>query len=120
MSYHVTVINNSGLPVTASDGTAIPPKGTWVSSIIGNAYVESSMLGHLTFLDIGEQHIPGDSSETWGVLITYQGRHAVGRYEGGGKLTATINMLQQVALDGMTLRIAQYNPLVPHLALPPA
>jgi len=106
--YMVTVQNNSQYTFKTSDGATIAPNGTWQpKSAIGNAWVLSTQLGTINFLDIGDKHIPGDSKETWGVLISYQGEEVVGRYEGGGKLSVTINNFGQAQLSGMDLRQVQ-------------
>src|SRR4051794_26912069 len=103
--YNVSVMNASQFQLDASDGSQILPGATWNSSkAIGNAWVRSIERGTLGFFDIGDVHIPGDSGETWGVLISYQGEEVVGRYEGGGKLNVTINRYGQAELSGMDLR----------------
>ncbi len=103
--YVVTVVNWSRLTWTASDGTNIGPNGgKWQTGAIGNAWINCVQMGTMNFLDIGAEHVPGDSSETWGVLISYQGEEIVGRYEGGGKLNVTINQFMQAELSGIDLR----------------
>src|SRR4051794_20934502 len=77
--YNVSVQNSSQYTLEASDGATVPPNATWqTQAAIGNAWISSTQLGTLNFLDIGDQHIPGDSGETWGVLISYQGEEVVG------------------------------------------
>jgi hypothetical protein len=106
--YNVSVQNSSQYTLEASDGATVPPNATWqTQAAIGNAWISSTQLGTLNFLDIGDQHIPGDSGETWGVLISYQGEEVVGRYEGGGQLNVTINNFGQAQLSGMDLRQVQ-------------
>jgi hypothetical protein len=106
--YNVNVANKSSYIWQASDGTIIEPNGQWsTSEAIGNAFVQCQQLGTVNFLDIGDTHIPGDSNETWGVLISYQGEEVVGRYEGGGQLNVIINGFGQAALSGMDLRQVQ-------------
>ena len=106
MSYTLKVQNSSPYVWFDSDGAKIAPGASWSpqKEPLGNAWVSSSELGPLNFLDIGDKHIPGDSKETWGVLISYQGEEMVGRYEGGGQLSAVINNYGQVTLSGMDLR----------------
>ena len=104
MSYMVTLTNQSRATLTTSDGKQVPPNQQWTSGVIGDAWVSSDQFGHLNFLDIADTHIPGDSSETWGVLISYQGEEIVGRYEGGGQLSVAINAFGQAELGGMDLR----------------
>jgi hypothetical protein len=60
--------------------------------------------GVLSFHDIGDTHIGGDSGETWGVLVAYQGEEFVARYEGGGQLAVEINTFYQATLSGMDIR----------------
>jgi hypothetical protein len=55
------------------------------------------------------------------VLITYQGGHVVGRYEGGGALEITWNEFLQAEIGGkMTLRHVLLDPLVTELTPPAA
>ena len=105
MSYNLQLINGSPYTLEAADGSTVSPGGTWVTgSPIGNAWFRSNELGPLNFLDIASTHIPGDSKETWGVLISYQGEELVARYEGGGNLGVTMNELGQAELTGMDIR----------------
>ena len=112
MSYTVTIENSTDTPITAGDGTVIAPGGNWTSGTLGDTFAHSDEFGSISFVDLGDQHIGGDSSETWGCLITYQGEHMVGRYEGGGQLTVSFNRYLQATLTGMDLRLVQLNPLV--------
>ncbi|MEA2439423.1 MAG: hypothetical protein QOH76_847 [Thermoleophilaceae bacterium] len=106
--YNVSVMNGSQYTMQASDGATVPPGATWTTQQgIGNAWIRSDQLGAINFLDIADQHIPGDSGETWGVLISYQGEEVVGRYEGGGQLNVTVNNFGQAELSGMDLRQVQ-------------
>ena len=103
--YQVRLLNRSPLTLKTSDGQTIAPNGTWQTpGNLGNAWVTSTESGPLDFLDLGNQHIPGDSGETWGVLISFQGEEFVGRYEGGGQLHVTFNKFMQARLSGMDLR----------------
>jgi hypothetical protein len=106
--YTVSVANKSSYTWQASDGTLIPPNGQWATAQpIGNAFFQCQELGTVNFLDLGDTHIPGDSNETWGVLISYQGEEVVARYEGQGQLNVTIDGFGQAALSGMDLRQVQ-------------
>src|SRR3954452_10206699 len=88
-----------------SDGARVPSGGTWQpAGLHGNAWIESSELGAINFLDLGARHIPGDSGETWGVLISYQGEEMVGRYEGQGTLDVALNEYGQATPSGMDSR----------------
>ena len=102
--YSVRLLNQTQFTLQSSDGAQIPPGGTWQSGRIGSAYVKSDETGTLNFLDIADAHLPGDSPETWGVLISYQGEEFVGRYEGEGGLKVTMNQFMQATLSGMRLR----------------
>ena len=112
MSYTVTIQNSTDSTITAQDGTQIGPNSSWKSGTLGDTYAHSDQFGSISFVDIGDQHIGGDSGETWGVLITYQGQHMVGRYEGGGQLSVTFNKYLQATLSGMDLRLVQLDPLI--------
>jgi hypothetical protein len=110
--YSVTIVNSTDAPMTTKDGKSIGPGETWKSDTLGNTYVHSEEFGSISFRDIAEERIGGDSDETWGVLITYGGQHMVGRYEGGGELSVTFNKHLQAVLSGMHLRHVQMSSLV--------
>jgi hypothetical protein len=117
MTYSLILHNSTGGEIDASDGKRIGPGDSWENDKLGNAFFHSDEVGSLSFRDIGERHISGDSRETWGVLITYQGGHVVGRYEEGtGALEITWNDFLQAEIGGkMTLRHVLLNPLVTEL-----
>ncbi|HEX2087553.1 MAG TPA: hypothetical protein VHF89_17850 [Solirubrobacteraceae bacterium] len=97
--------NNSNASIGFVGGNEIIPSGgNWKSGNLGDIAFDLPYRGVLSFHDIADQHIPGDSGETWGVLIAYQGEEYVGRYEGGGQLQVTINAYYQAILSGMDLR----------------
>ena len=105
--YQLSVTNNSNVGVGFVGGNEIIPSGggTWQSADnLGDVTLDVPTRGPLSFHDIGDQHIGGDSSETWGVLIAYQGEEMVGRYEGGGQLNVVINQYYQAELSGMDIR----------------
>jgi hypothetical protein len=103
--YQVTLTNNSNVGVGFLGGNqVITPGGQWKSGDLGDITLIVPTRGPIDFHDIGDQHIPGDSGETWGVLIAYQGEEFVGRYEGGGQLTVVINTYCQAVLSGMDIR----------------
>ena len=110
--YNVTITNSTGAPMTTADGQTIEPNGTWKSGELGNTWVHSDQFGALSLVDIGDQHIGGDSSETWGVLIGFGGENMVGRYEGGGTLNITFNSYLQAVVSGMDLRLVSLSSLV--------
>jgi hypothetical protein len=115
MSYDLVLHNSTGSVLDASDGQQVKPGGTWQpeKGQLGDAYFHSDEVGSLSFRDIGEEHISGDSKETWGVLITYQGSHAVGRYDGeNGSLEITWDKHLQVLVGGkMNVRHVLLNPI---------
>ncbi|HEX8084885.1 MAG TPA: hypothetical protein VF529_11405 [Solirubrobacteraceae bacterium] len=104
--YQISLTNNSNVSVGFVGGNQIIPGGggTWKSGNLGDIALTIPVRGVLSFHDIADKHIPGDSGETWGVLIAYQGEEFVGRYEGGGQLTVVINEYYQAVLSGMDLR----------------
>lgn len=105
--YQVSVTNNSPVGIGFLGGNQVIPSGggTWQSEgNLGNLTLVVPTRGPIDFLDIGDTHIGGDSSETWGVLIAYQGEEFVGRYEGGGRLSVEFNGYSQAILSGMDLR----------------
>jgi hypothetical protein len=105
MSYTLSVQNGTEYQMQGSDGANVPSGATWQpSGVHGNAWIQSTELGTLNFLDLGSRHIPGDSSETWGVLVSYQGEEMVGRYEGAGGMTVALNEYGQATLSGMDFR----------------
>jgi hypothetical protein len=104
--YQLSVTNNSNHGIGFLGGNQVIPDGggQYKSGDLGNLTLIVPTRGPLDFLDIGDQHIGGDSGETWGVLISYQGEDFVGRYEGGGQLTVVINQYYQAELSGMDIR----------------
>jgi hypothetical protein len=103
--YQISLSNQSSKSVFFLGGNqVIPAGGDWKSDNLGDVTLVVPTRGPLDFHDIGDNHIPGDSGETWGVLIAFQGEEYVGRYEGGGELTVVVNTYYQVVLSGMDLR----------------
>lgn len=103
--YTLSVTNNAkNVKLTTSDGQGIAPGATWSVQRQGDAWVSSQQYGTCNFHDLGDTHVPGDSRETWGVLISYQGEEFVGRYEGEGNLVCAFNDWGQFTLAGMDLR----------------
>src|SRR3954470_16638791 len=119
MSYDLILKNSTGSVLDSSDGKQVRLGETWKNEHgqLGNAYFHSDEVGSLSFRDIGDTHIGGDSKETWGVLIAYQGAHMVGRYDGdNGLLEITWDEHLQVLVGGkMHLRRVLLDPLVPLL-----
>ena len=105
--FDVTLTNNSTAELDTSNGDKIKPNGgTWTfkGGPQGQATYIDGPFGRFGFLDIGDQHIGGDSGEQWGVLFSYQGMTVVGRYEGQGTLDITVEQYLQIALAGMDFR----------------
>lgn len=103
--YQLSLTNNSNVGIGFVGGNqVIPPGDQWKSGNLGDLILDVPTRGPISFHDIGDQHIPGDSGETWGVLIAYQGEEIVGRYEGGGQLAVEINTYYQAVLSGIDLR----------------
>ena len=102
--YTLNIKNKGGFVLTTSDGYEIKPDEQWSKGRLGSVWVSSPQFGTANFLDIGDTHIPGDSKETWGVLISYQGEEFVGRYEGEGILLVEFNAYGQMFLSDMDLR----------------
>jgi hypothetical protein len=110
--YTVALANASRVTLQTSDGQQIGPGKRWESKELGDAWVSSQQWGTLNFLDLGDKHIPGDSKETWGVLISYQAEEVVGRYEGGGLLHVVFSEYGQLGLKGMDLRQVSLTPMI--------
>jgi hypothetical protein len=105
MSYTLSVQNGSEYEMHGSDGAIVASGATWQpSGLHGNAWIQSAELGTINFLDLGARHIPGDSGETWGVLISYQDEEIVGRYEGQGALSVAVNEYGQATPAGLDFR----------------
>ena len=104
--YQLHVTNNSPHGIMFLGGNQVIPNGggTYQSGDLGNLCLVVPTRGPLDFLDIGDNHIPGDSGETWGVLVAFQNEEFVGRYEGGGQLNVVVNQYNQVELSGMDIR----------------
>ena len=104
--YQLSVTNNSPYGIGFLGGNQVIPDGggQYKSGDLGNLTLVVPTRGPLDFLDIGDHHIGGDSKETWGVLIAYEGEEFVGRYEGGGQLTVVVNQYCQAELSGMDIR----------------
>jgi hypothetical protein len=117
MTYYVDVINQTAYDFETSNGVKLPAQGgQWNSGLIGDAWVSSPTWGPMSFLDIGHDHIGGDSGGEWGMLLSYQSEEVVGRYDGSPVLTVTIDKygaatvtpggdftLRQVYLPGLTI-----------------
>src|SRR3954451_25103780 len=107
-------MNSTGSVLDASDGRQVKPGDTWKSDKqLGNAYFHSYEVGSLSFRDIGDTHISGDSKKPCGVLITYQGAHVVGRYDGDdGFLEVTGDEHLQALVGGkMNCRHVRLTPI---------
>lgn len=118
MSYIVKVYNESPYVWYDARGTKVGPGDGWNAEgqTLGDAWLHSNELGTINFHDIGDAHIPGDSGETWGVLISYQNEEIVGRYEGGGQLSVQILPYGQLQFGGnMEMRQVSLSGFAPNL-----
>ncbi len=105
MSYTVVVTNNSSMAFqTLWHPAVINGHSKWTSPILGNEVIETSLAGRMSFQDVADQHVPGDTTQTWGVLIRYGDEAFVGRYEGGGTLNVVFDQFLQAKLSGMSFR----------------
>ena len=104
--FDVTLTNQSTQEFETSGGDKIGNGGTWKfrGGPAGASYYVDGPFGRFGFLDIGDNHIPGDSDEEWGVLFSYQEMSIVGRYAGEGALNITVDPYLQVQLAGMDFR----------------
>lgn len=93
--YKLTVENNYGRNIGASNGVTIEKGKSFVFEKQGSLFLMIPGMGEMNFIDLGDYKIPGypQPKETWGVLVRYSNIEAYYRYEGGGRLTATINKL---------------------------
>jgi hypothetical protein len=113
--FDVQLTNHSPAELDASDGSKIAANGgTWqyAGGPQGQVTWIDNPFGRFGFLDIGDMHIGGDSHEQWGVLISFQGMSVVGRYDGQGALTITVDQFLQFNLEGMDFRQVELNGLV--------
>lgn len=99
--YTLTVNNNYGNDIGASNGVTIPKGKSHAFNNQGSLFLMIPGMGDLNFIDLGDQKIEGYPipSETWGVLVRYSNIEAYYRYEGGGELTATIDMYGSCTLS---------------------
>jgi hypothetical protein len=59
MSYTLSVQNGTEYQMGGSDGATVPPAATWQpAGLHGNAWLSSTELGAINFLDLGSRHIP--------------------------------------------------------------
>ncbi len=98
--YKLTLTNNYAYTVKAGKEEVAAGKTATLSEDLGNVIIDVPGLGSINLIDLGDKHIGGPSTATWGVLLSYQGNESIFRYEGEGKLTITLNDLGQAILDG--------------------
>jgi hypothetical protein len=118
--FEVQLTNQSPAQLAVFDGTTIAPNGgTWhyAGGPQGQVTWIDTPFGRFGFVDIGDAHIGGDSTEEWGVLFCFQEMSVVGRYNGGGTVNITVDQFLQFNLEGMDFRQVQLNGLV--IATPP-
>ena len=107
MAFTLTVTNdwvNYILFGDDTDSDPVAPGTSQTITVLGVAFFSGGGIDTVTVLDIGTDHIGGDSGEANGALIPFRGINVVGRYDGTGALTVTINKYGQVSLDGMDFR----------------
>jgi hypothetical protein len=105
MSYVINLENRSSIALTSLLHPAvINGHSKWTSPVLGNEAIETSLAGRMTFQDVADHHVPGDTTPTWGVLIRYGDEAFVGRYEGGGQLNIVLDEFLQATLSGMSFR----------------
>jgi hypothetical protein len=98
--FSINVNNKSSGTLITSTGEKVPPGSGWGIGSGGDPIWVDTPMGRLGIVDIGDTHVPGDSTETWGVLVGYQEMSVVGRYEGKGMLILDVNPLYQVTMSG--------------------
>lgn len=112
-NYRVVIRNNFNFPLTfnhTNNRVTISSGASYTTpyQISGESVnIEVPGYGNVVLSDLGDSHIDGDShnsSEPWGVLISYQGMDVVGRYGGPGQLTMTLGKRGNFTLSGMTFR----------------
>ena len=113
--FDVTLTNQSPAELDTSDGKKIGANGgTW--KFAGGPQGQSTWIdtpfGRFGFVDIGDTHVPGDTDEEWGVLVSFQEMSIVGRYNGQGTLNITVDPFLQFTLAGMDFRQVQLEGLV--------
>lgn len=110
--YQIHLANKSNFKLATADGHGIAPGATWQSKDLGDSWILTNFFGAISFHDLGKEHVPGDTAETWGVLISYQGQRYVGRYEAGGRLDIAINNLGQWTITGMHIHQLYLPPVI--------
>ncbi len=111
--YTITMYNRTDyVTLQASDGKEIPPNDVWMTERMPNVWFTSAQFGPISCLDLEGVHLGGDSSESWGVLVSYQGAKFVGRYEGKAAVNMELNRYGQVSLAGMQFRQLLLPPLL--------
>lgn len=105
--YSLTINNNFSQTLTTTLGNAsnisINPATSYSYSTVSGESVNINIPGYGTVVlqDLGSNHIEGDSSQTWGILISYQDNDVVARYEaGGGPLVLAVGPYGNIALGG--------------------
>jgi hypothetical protein len=121
MAYDVVITNNYPWPLTLtrvdapSTSLTLGPGQTGTVNAVNEAAslrIDVPGCGAVNLLTLGDpplrasRHIPGDTTETWGVLITYQGVQVVGRYDGVGNSALTIDSLGVLQFGGNNMDYA--------------
>lgn len=106
-NYSLTINNNYTQTIvasaTGSSGTnSIAINGSYTYNFgMGTVMIAIPGYGSIYIEDIGSNHIDGDTTETWGALVSYQDSDTVGRYEGDGNLVINVGTYGVMALSGM-------------------
>ena len=93
--YTLNIKNNYTWAIMANGNKIINAKGDSTTfTKQGNCYLSIPGIGKMAFIDLGDHKIPGypTVTETWGVLVRTSTVEAYYRYEGGGELTAVIDI----------------------------
>ncbi len=92
--YTLTVKNNYSLDIGASTGVTIEKGKSFVFNKRGSLFLMIPGMAEMNFIDLGDHKLSGYPfpKETWGVLVRYSNIEAYYRYEGGGELTAVIDL----------------------------
>lgn len=92
--YTLTVNNNYGSDIGASNGVTIKKGGNHVFNDRGSIFFMLPGSGEINFIDLGDKKIEGFPipKQYWGVLVRVHSMEAYYRYEGAGEITATIDL----------------------------
>ncbi len=92
--FYVNVTNNFVNRLTINGSKKVNTGGGTASTgrVSGTQTIEVPAMGTILLLDLARNKVPGYGlSETWGVLMRYQGLELYYRYEGDGKIDLTVD-----------------------------